>query len=98
MRAAAELEGYQRGLRVIEGSQAPERLQQLIEVANLPGLQLSQLINYSNQLRAIGLTAEETDSILLTTGQTILGNGRHKSDVAAAAVLQITQALQSPIP
>ena len=94
VRAAAELEGYERGLKIIEGTQAPERLQQLISVANLPGLQLSQLINFSNRLRSIGLSAEETDKILLTTGQTIISMGG-TADLAAEAVEQITQALQT---
>lgn len=94
VRAAAELQGYQRGLMVIEGSRAPERLQELIEVANLPGLQLSQLINFSNRLRAVGLEAEDVDRILLTTGQTILTFGG-TSDTAAQAVEQITQAIST---
>ena len=34
--AAAQLEGFNRGLKIIEGSRAPQRLQELIEVANLP--------------------------------------------------------------
>ena len=42
VRAAAELQGFQRGLQIIEGTNAPNRLQELIEVANLPGLQLAQ--------------------------------------------------------
>ena len=94
VRAAAELQGFQRGLEIIEGTNAPNRLQELIEVANLPGLQLAQLINYNNRLRAIGLSAEEVDSILLTTGQTILAMGG-TSDIAAQAVEQLVQALQT---
>ena len=94
VRAAAELQGFQRGLQIIEGTNAPNRLQELIEVANLPGLQLAQLINYNNRLRAIGLSAEEVDSILLTTGQTILAMGG-TSDIASQAVEQLVQALQT---
>ena len=94
VRAAAELQGFERGLQIIEGTNAPNRLQELIEVANLPGLQLAQLINYNNRLRAIGLSAEEVDSILLTTGQTILAMGG-TSDIASQAVEQLVQALQT---
>ena len=94
VRAAAELQGFQRGLQIIEGTNAPQRLEELIAVANLPGLQLAQLINYNNRLRAIGLSAEEVDSILLTTGQTILAMGG-TSDIAAQAVEQLVQALQT---
>lgn len=94
VRAAATLEGYERGLALVEGSNAPERLQELVEVANLPGLQLDQLINFSNRLRTVGLDAEDVDKILLTTGQTILSFGGD-SHVAAAAVEQLTQAIST---
>ena len=94
VRAAAQMQGFQRGLEIIEGTNAPQRLVELVEVANLPGLQLAQLVNYNNRLRAIGLSADEVDKILLTTGQTILAMGG-TADVAAQAVEQISQALST---
>ena len=94
VRAAAELEGFERGLRLIEGTNAPQRLEELIEVANLPGLNLTDLINYSNRLRAIGLSADETDRLLQSTGQTIVAFGG-TADTAREAVEQITQAFSN---
>ena len=92
--ASARLEGFERGLRLVEGTNAPERLEELIQVANLPGLNLDSLINYSNRLRAIGLTADETDAILENTGKTIVAFGG-TADTAAQAVEQIVQAIST---
>ena len=88
------LRAFKEVYELVEGTNAPERLQELIEVANLPGLNLTDLINYSNRLRSIGLTAEETDLLLQSTGQTIVAFGG-TADTAAEAVEQITQALSN---
>ena len=92
--AAAQMEQFQRGLVIVEGTGAPERLQELIEVANLPGINLDRLINYNNRLRALGLTATEIDALLLSTGQTIVTMGGN-AHIAAEAVEQMIQALQT---
>ena len=92
--AAGQLEGFERGLRLIEGSGAAERLEQLIEVANLPGLNLTDLIQYSNRLRTLGLTAAETDTLLISTGQAITAFGG-TAHTAAEATEQIIQAISS---
>ena len=92
--AAARLEGFERGLRLIEGTNAPQRLDELIEVANLPGLNLTDLIQYSNRLRTLGLTAAETDTLLTSTGQAITAFGG-TAHTAAEATEQIIQAISS---
>ena len=92
--AAARLEGFERGLRLIEGTNAPQRLEELIEVANLPGLNLTDLIQYSNRLRTLGLTAAETDTLLISTGQAITAFGG-TAHTAAEATEQIIQAISS---
>ena len=92
--AAARLEGFERGLKLIEGTNAPQRLEELIEVANLPGLNLTDLIQYSNRLRTLGLTAAETDTLLISTGQAITAFGG-TAHTAAEATEQIIQAISS---
>ena len=92
--AAGQLEGFERGLRLIEGSGAAARLEELIEVANLPGLNLTDLIQYSNRLRTLGLTAAETDTLLISTGQAITAFGG-TAHTAAEATEQIIQAISS---
>ena len=70
------------------------RLEELIEVANLPGLNLTDLIQYSNRLRTLGLTAAETDTLLISTGQAITAFGG-TAHTAAEATEQIIQAISS---
>ena len=69
-------------------------LEELIEVANLPGLNLTDLIQYSNRLRTLGLTAAETDTLLISTGQAITAFGG-TAHTAAEATEQIIQAISS---
>ena len=94
--AAAQMEQLERGLQITTGSAtaASQRMSELISVANFPGLQLTELVNFNNRLTAIGLSAEDIDKILLTTGQTIVAMGGN-SHIAAEAVEQLTQAFSS---
>ena len=96
VKAAAQLEQLERGLKITSGSatEAAARMNQLIQVANRPGLQLNELVNFNNRLSAIGLSAEDIDKILLTTGQTIVSLGGN-SHIAGEAVEQLTQAFQA---
>lgn len=95
IQAAGRLEQYTRAITQIEGSSeaAEKRLEALIEIANLPGLNFESLTRYSNRLRAAGLGAEDTDKILLTVGQTIVSLGGNAS-TAALAMEQLIQAVQ----
>ena len=72
---------------------AEQRLEELVIVANLPGLNYQELIRYSNRLQVTGLTAEDTDKILLGIGQTIVSLGG-TADTAALATEQLIQAFQ----
>ena len=95
IQAAGRLEQYTRAITQIEGSSeaAERRLADLVEIANLPGLNFESLTRYSNRLRAAGLGAEDTDKILLTVGQTIVSLGGNAS-TAALAMEQLIQAVQ----
>ena len=98
VRASGELDLLRTGLRNIEGSSeaAAHRLEELDAVARLPGANLTALVRYSNRLRSIGLTAEETDAILRGVGQSVvvMGGDAH---IATEALEQISQALQQNI-
>ena len=95
VQAAGRMEQYVRATTQIEGSaeSAQRRLESLIQVANLPGLNFEALTRYSNRLRAAGLAAADVDKILLTTGQTIVSLGGTAS-TAALATEQLVQAVQ----
>ena len=77
----------------IEGSAeaAEERIDALIQVANLPGLQFEPLVRYSNRLRAAGIEGQDVDTILLSVGQTIVSLGGS----AATAELAMEQLIQA---
>ena len=98
VRASGELDLLRTGLRNIEGSSeaASRRLAELDEVARLPGANLTALVRYSNRLRSIGLTAEETDDILRGVGQSVVVMGGN-AHVATEALEQISQALQQNV-
>ena len=72
---------------------AAARIEALIEVANLPGLNFEALTRYSNRLRAAGFAADDTDKILLTVGQTIVALGG-SAEKASLSMEQIIQAIQ----
>ena len=95
IRAAGELEQLERATTQITGSAAlaANRLDSLIDIANQPGLNFRPLVEYSNRLQAAGVAAEDTDTILRTTGVTILSLGG-TAQRAAEAVEQIVQAFQ----
>ena len=93
VQAAGRLEQYVRATEQITGSaEAAEiRIAELVEIANLPGLNFEALTRFSNRLIAAGVSAEDTDKILLTTGQTIVSLG----GTAATAELAIEQLIQA---
>ena len=95
VKAAARLELLTTGLENVEGSSeaAQRRLAELDEIARLPGANLDSLIQFSNRMRSIGISTEETDNILKNVGQSVvvLGGNAH---TATEALEQISQALQ----
>ena len=94
VRAAGRLELLTTGLENVEGSSeaAQRRLAQLDEIARLPGANLDALIRFSNRLRSIGVSAEETDSILKNVGQSVVVLGGN-AYTATEALEQIAQSL-----
>ena len=95
VQAAGRMEQYIRATTQIEGGSeaAAARIEALIEVANLPGLNFEALTRYSNRLRAAGFAADDTDKILLTVGQTIVALGG-SAEKALLSMEQIIQAIQ----
>ena len=95
IRAAGSLDQLVRATTQIEGSAeaAEERIEALIQVANLPGLQFEPLVRYSNRLRAAGIAGEDVDKILLTVGQTVVSLGGSAA-TAELAMEQLIQAFQ----
>lgn len=95
VRAAGQMEQYLRATEQITGSSAAAeaRIKDLVEIANLPGLNFEPLTRFSNRLLAAGVGAEDANKILLTVGQTIVSLGG-SADKAALAMEQIIQAIQ----
>ena len=95
VRAAGRLELLATGLENVEGSSeaAQRRLAQLDQIARLPGANLDALIQFSNRLRSIGISSEETDNILKNVGQSVVVLGGN-AYTATEALEQIAQALQ----
>ena len=95
VRAAGAMEQYLRATEQITGSAAAAeaRIEDLVEIANLPGLNFEPLTRFSNRLLAAGVGAEDANKILLTVGQTIVSLGG-SADRAALAMEQIIQAIQ----
>lgn len=95
VRAAGQMEQYLRATKQITGSSAAAeaRIEDLVEIANLPGLNFEPLTRFSNRLLAAGVEAEDANKILLTVGQTIVSLGG-SADKAALAMEQIIQAIQ----
>ena len=95
VQTAGRMEQYVRATEQITGSAAAAqaRIESLIEVANLPGLQFEDLTRYSNRLIAAGVSAEDTDKILLSVGQTVVSLGGSAAS-SALAMEQLIQAFQ----
>ena len=95
VQASGQLEQLIRATTQIEGSAeaAEQRMADLREIADLPGLNFEPLTRFSNRLRAAGVSGADTNTILLTVGQTILSLGG-SADKAALAMEQIIQAIQ----
>ena len=64
-----------------------------MQVANRPGLQLQELVQFSNRLSAAGLAGEDIDKILLTVGETVVSLGGSAA-TSALAMEQLIQAFQ----
>ena len=77
VQAAGQMEQLRRATEQIQGSAsaAEIRISELIQVANLPGLNFEPLVRYANQFATLGLSAEDTDKILLGVGQTVVSLG-----------------------
>ena len=62
----------------------------------MPGANLESLVRYSARLQAAGVSAEETDSILRDTGQSIVVMGGNAA-LADQALEQLSQAIEKNV-
>ena len=93
VQAAGQMEQLRRATEQIQGSSAAAelRIAQLIEVANLPGLNFEPLVRYANQFATLGLSAEDTDKILLGVGQTVVSLGGSNKKVLSEVLFSFSR-------
>ena len=96
VQAAGQMEQLRRATEQIQGSAAAAeiRISELIQVANLPGLNFEPLVRYANQFATLGLSAEDTDKILLGVGQTVVSLGGTSAS-SERSLIQILQAFRA---
>ena len=92
--AAARTEGLRNGLRTVvpDATEFEETLARIDKQARLPGLQKNDLIAFTTNMRAAGLTGNQTESALTILGSRIVGFGQTSAE-AAQVVGQFTQAM-----
>jgi tape measure domain-containing protein len=93
LQSYAEFDGLVRGLKTIEGTAAgtQARLELLRDVAKLPGLGFEEAVRGDIRLRAVGLSAKQSESILRSFGNAIatVGGGKAELDGVILALGQI---------
>ena len=96
VQAAGQMEQLRRATEQIQGSAsaAEIRISELIQVANLPGLNFEPLVRYANQFATLGLSAEDTDKILLGVGQTVVSLGGTSAS-SERSLIQLLQAFRA---
>ena len=92
--AAARTEGLRNGLRTVvpDADEFEKTLARIDKQARLPGLQKNDLIAFTTNMRAAGLTGNQTESALTILGSRIVGFGQTSAE-AAQVVGQFTQAM-----
>ena len=90
--AAATMESLMRGLTAVSGSarQAQLQMEELREVAKLPGLGLEEAMRGSINLQAAGLSAERATTSLKAFGNALATVGKGKADLQGVT-LALTQ-------
>jgi tape measure domain-containing protein len=93
LQSYAEFDGLVRGLKTIEGTAADTqaRLTLLRDVAKLPGLGFEEAVRGDIRLRAVGLSAQQSENILRSFGNAIatVGGGKAELDGVILALGQI---------
>lgn len=91
-----QIDQLKRGLTTFMGTtQAAEaEFQKLREVAKLPGIGLEEAVRGSNNLQAVGLSADDARIAMMAFGKAIatIGGGREMFDLAIRGFSQLTNA------
>ena len=94
--AYGQIDQLKRGLITFMGSAsaAEAEFTKLREVAKLPGIGLEEAVRGSNNLQAIGLSADEARTAMMAFGNAIatVGGGRENFDLAIRGFGQLTNA------
>ena len=93
LNAASLVQNQLRGMELVHGSAeaAVKRLDELNELAKLPGMDRNTLIQYNNQLSALGATTQEIDLVFEAVGKGVTTFGGNMHDVRGI-MLQYAQA------
>ena len=93
--SGAQFETFERGLRIVESGAyaAQKRLDELLDISDrLVGLETTALIKYSNQLRAAGVSAKDSNIVIEAVAKSLSEMG--KGTVESERVLrQLTQGI-----
>src|SRR5690606_19122085 len=88
-----KLQSLEKGLAAVAGSTgaAQKQLEELREVAKLPGLGLEEAVRGSIALQAIGISADEAKRAILQFGNAVatVGKGRAELDRALYGLQQL---------
>lgn len=90
--AATSLEKLRNGLIAVEGSAeaADKRLEELRDIAKLPGLGLDEAVQGYTRLKAVGVAAQDAEKYLRVFGNALATVGKGKADLEGV-VTQLTQ-------
>ena len=85
IQAAAEFESMEKGLTAVEGSSeaAGKELEELREIAKLPGLGLPEAVEGYTRLRAVGVEADKAERYLSAFGNALATVGKGRADLEA---------------
>jgi tape measure domain-containing protein len=92
IKAAGDMEALKLGLNTITGSakETETQFKRLIDVAKLPGLGLTEAVQGSIRLQAVGISAQTSERYLRAFGNALAAVGRGRADLDAVLV-QLSQ-------
>jgi tape measure domain-containing protein len=90
--AAVQMDSLQRGLAAVSGGAeaAAAQMDQLREIAKLPGLGLQEAIEGATRLQAVGMSAESANRALMAFGNALARVGKGKAELSGV-ILALTQ-------
>ena len=93
VRAATRIEGVTRGFQSLglSASQATQRIEELRQLARLPGIEFQQASQAAIRLRVIGIEGERANSVIRELGNALAITGDTDLTGAIRAITQIVQ-------